>query len=151
MPLSVIGGTVEQKGAFTGNTWAQWGSDPKSELIAAAHAPDTKIDVVDQGRTIVMTNPRLLSEWFVWHRVRPETSADVLDANDELVARCQIMEHVYVPNDQRGRDMVMCQRAILVSNHVLQYRFESKQRVPSDVEALDAAVEGAIDSWRCSD
>lgn len=110
---------------------------------------DALLEVVNE-QTIVASNERKYWGWYVWHKAQPLT-ADTkprLEPEDELIATCQ-RKDVALPGTSKTRPAILCQRKVAGKDYALDYSFESKERVPRDVEALDAQVFAQLDRWRC--
>lgn len=148
-PLMLRGGVVAPKSSFRRGRWQDIAADSFYKKVALEK--DSLIEVTDAGSTLIVSNPRLWQDWYVWHKAKPLTdeSKPQLDGDDELIAVCHTVKDVMLPGKRETRDMISCDRNVLGSDYALQYSFESQERVPRNLDALDAKIFEQVDRWRC--
>lgn len=147
-PSNVRGGVVSSRNAFGSARWADLTSDAQSILRKIYHDSRTVFESVENGKSIIIENQRRWNEWFVWRRAERDTALQLKD-DDQLLVSCGVVENTYVPTSKVGRRMISCRRVLAADGYSVQYTFESAERVPHDIESLDAAIVKTIDSWRC--
>lgn len=148
LPKVVVGGVTESVGDFRGQQWQDFGDG--SLVRRTIRSQEASLEVSDAGRVVVAANPHAYWGWLVWRKAMPlaaDGSASLV-GTDELIATCQ-KKNVALPGTPKTREAVMCERKVRGKDYALSYSFESKERVPQDVEALDTQVFAAIDRWRC--
>lgn len=148
LPKMVVGGVAESADEFRGQQWQDFGDE--SLVKRTIMSPDASLEAADGLRTVVVANPRSYWGWFVWRKATPliDDGSVTLDGADELIATCQ-KKDMALPGTPKTREAIMCERKVLGKDYALSYSFESKDRVPQEVEALDAQMFAGINRWRC--
>lgn len=148
LPMVVVVGVVSSAANFRSQRWQDIGED--SLVKRTIHGAGASLEVADEGRTIVASNARAYWGWFVWRKAEPLANGEEakLEAGDELLATCQ-KKDVALPGTSATRPAIWCERHVLGKDYALEYTFEAEDRVPKDVEELDARVFAGIDRWRC--
>ena len=144
-PKMVRGGVVSPAKSFRGQLWQDVDNDSMTKRVILGEG--SLLEVVEGGRAIIASNKSNYWGWFVWRKAVPGNVTQ-LNNNDELLATCQ-QKDVALPGTTRTRPAVLCERRVLGEEYALSYSFESKGRVPIDVEKMDTQVFAGIDSWRC--
>lgn len=126
---------------------------PNTFYRSVVNEPHTRLEVFDAGSTVVVSNKRLWSDWWVWKKAVPLTSdtAPFISDNDELAAVCQLVKDVSIPKSTEKRDIFSCKRVVVADDYAFDYSFESKTRIPSseEMKSIDSGIKSALESWRC--
>lgn len=148
LPKMVVGGVAESVGDFRGQRWQDFGDD--SLVKRTIRSQEASLESIDDGRMVIAANPHTYWGWFVWRKFTPSVADGSVALNevDELIATCQ-KKNVALPGVPSTREAIMCERKVLGKDYAISYSFESKERAPKDVAALDAQMFAGIDSWRC--
>lgn len=147
-PSNLLGGVVLPSSSFKG--W-RWQDIDETALIRQLPSRDgTSIETRNDGGTAVVSNKRLDWNWYVWRKAVPlmDSTSFAFAEGDELLAICQLANDSS-SKDGGTREMISCSRHVQGQYYALQYTFESEDRVPKNIEALDAQVFAGIDRWRC--
>lgn len=148
-PKTVQGGFIAPTQSFTGWGWRR-GDFSGSHIYDIALKKDSLLEIEDEGATVVVSNSKRDWNWYVWRKAKPlvEDGKPYLADDDELVATCQTND-VALPGKHETRKMIACDRYVRGKEYILKYSFESNERVPHDLEKLDAQVFAQLDRWRC--
>lgn len=149
LPSMLRGGVVSPKSSFRSERWQDIADDSFYKKITLEQ--DSSLEITDAGTTLIVSNPRLWQDWYIWRKSQPlaEGSKPHLNDDDELVGICQTVKNVTLPGKRETRDMISCRRDVLGHHYTLNYSFESSERVPHNLEKLDAQVFAQLDRWRC--
>lgn len=145
-PPEIHGGVVGPKSNFRGWLWQDF--DDATWIKQLSTKSQTIIDVTSDGQIVVVENKQRDWNWYVWKK---NTGIDIekpfLTDDDELLAICE-NQNVMVPR-KGDRLAISCDRRVRGKDYSLKYSFESRQRVPKNLEELDKKVMEKIESWRC--
>jgi len=147
LPSSVQGGVVGPLFNFRKEVWKDLHADSYYKTVVTQ--PGSSLKVEDEGSVVTVSNKHDW-RWYVWHKAAPLANGGEpgLESDDVLLATCQ-MNKVLLPGKNQKRNAIFCRRQVAGKNYALDYSFESKERIPHNVEALDAQIFAQVDRWRC--
>lgn len=150
LPPEIRGGVIGPKKAFKGRLWQNF--DDGALIKRIALQTSSTVDLSSNGQVVVVSNSSLDWNWYVWRKSEAIAQnilpSPLLRDDDELLAVCQTV-NVLVP--QKGqRNMISCDRYVVGTDYYLKYSFESEERIPRDLDGLDAQVIKQVESWRCN-
>jgi hypothetical protein len=142
------GAVVEPLSSFRGSLWQDYGSGAFYRTVVSE--PTSTLESVDGGSIVVVSNPKLSQQWYVWRKaIRvPGGAKPQLTDGDEVVATCQNIS-VSIPYKGGRRETISCDRTFRAKDLAINYQFESQERVPHNLDRLDSAVLAQVDKWRC--
>lgn len=146
-PSSVKGGVVSPLTSFRMVRWKELDADSYYKTIVTQAG--SLLEIRDGGETIVVSNNRDWL-WYVWHKAVPliNGSMPIIEGSDELLATCQV-NIVKLTRKNKNREGIFCRRQVSGKDYAINYSFESNERVPPNIDKLDAQMFKQIESWRC--
>lgn len=147
-PEAVRGGVVSPL-ASSKVHWQDFAADSFYKKVVSDY--DSKLETLDDGSLLIISNTQLWGDWYVWRKSKPFSGEDALqlENDDELVAVCREVENVKYSDSQQNRSTVVCDRSIRAQDYAVSYSFESNMRIPQMLGVLDAQVLAVIERWRC--
>jgi hypothetical protein len=146
---SIRGGVVSPRSSFRGWHWKDFSG---GTLIRWELSSDgVSLQSHDNGKLLVGSNVTLGGSWYIWRKARPLLQGEkpFLADEDEMLALCRTIDNVVIPHQVGERSIINCDRFVLGKDYLLSYSFESPERIPTGLEAQDAAIFAKLDSWRC--
>jgi hypothetical protein len=144
----IRGGVVEPRSSFRGWHWRDFAEEAHIRRLISSDGVLLESDY--DGRLLVGSNLDLDRSWYVWRKAKPLLQGEkpFLVDDDELQAVCRTIG-VAIHRQVGKRSMISCDRLVLGKDYLLSYSFESPERIPTGLEAQDAAIFAKLDSWRC--
>lgn len=149
LPGELIDGGIGPKARYPAHRWKDIPEDAFYRRVTTA--PDSNLRLLDDGRTLVVSNLRIWRSWYIWSLAEPATTEKPLRLhdNDELAVVCETEGLVARPID--GKDFqFICHRNVQSKDYYLSYSFLSQDEVPKNLPSLDEKIIRAVDSWRCT-
>jgi len=144
----LTGVDVRALSQFKGWQWENIPADAFFRTVASDSG--SKLEVLDAGSIVVVSNPKLTPNWYVWKKAIAVLGGATpqLTNGDQVIAACQ-QSDVSIPHTSDSRKAIFCSRTIRLEDVVVDYHFESEGVVPRDWGNMDVAVASQLDKMRC--
>ena len=125
-----------------------WAEQRKDALFSRMSGEaDTSVERHQQ--TLVLANPRIWPEWFIWESLKGPYDALTLSDGDILQAACSRIEDSPTSSFELSGKKFACRRYPAHGDYAIRYSFVTDSRAPDHLGQIDAALRTTIDSWRC--
>ncbi len=146
-PVSLISGVVTSSERHPPRRWRDFPPDAFYRQLASDSS--TRLELIESDDSIIMaSNVKLSDSWYVWRKAKAITGRTKIEDDDTLLAVCR-NGHVRTTGKLDSREVIFCDRYALGQGYSFNYHFESRERAPQDMEALDKKIAEQIDNWRC--
>lgn len=148
LPEQLVSADVEPNNLARIESWTN--VKTSALFVALSNDPATKYEIDGPTGFLVVSNPHVWKEWFIWRRADPQANDETRPTDrDTLVASCS--EVADFPNSSGigFEGSYGCRRYAPGPAFSVRYRFISQSRIPDQLDSLDAALFDQVRRWQC--